>query len=239
MPRAGPLARQIADAVGEDDAHEALERAFVPRVELVQVVQHLQQGVLHEIVGFVAAAGRQRQPAVRPALQPRLVAPDQQVARAVVAGLGADHELERGERFPVVVVAAGRGDGHVGQQGAGEVDRGNHSPEPFGRRAGTRVPHSAFKEGSTPPSIRISHSERLGDAASRSWPRVFGPAWLDRGRGSLDPPAWGYRQSPAAANPAQKKGCPDWPAARRARRVVSAACWTASAVSSPRSNRPR
>ena len=46
-----------------------------------------------------------------------------------------------------------------------------------------------------------------------------------------------YRQSPAATNPAQKKGCPDAVADRRARKVESAAWWTASAVSRPRSKR--
>ena len=181
----------------------------------------------------MAAAGRRRQPAVRPALQPRLVAPDQEVARAVVAGLGAEHELERGERFPVVVVGAGRSDGHVGQQGAGKVDRGNHSPEPFGRRAGTRrAPRVVQGRINAAPLRNLT---RQGNSASQSWPRVFRPA---HGTTSTRPrvfrPAswngfcqaaglqtrpWRYRQSPAATNPAQKNGWPDWPAARRARKV--------------------
>jgi hypothetical protein len=46
-----------------------------------------------------------------------------------------------------------------------------------------------------------------------------------------------YRQSPAATNPAQKKGCPDAVADRRARKEERAAWWTASAVSRPRSKR--
>src|SRR4029453_17116007 len=46
-----------------------------------------------------------------------------------------------------------------------------------------------------------------------------------------------YRQSPAATNPPQKKGCPDAVADRRARKVERAAWWTASAVSRPRSKR--
>src|SRR5688572_27406629 len=54
----------------------------------------------------------------------------------------------------------------------------------------------------------------------------------------LQEPARGpYRQSPAATNPAQKKGCPDPVADRRARKVERAAWWTASAVSRPRSKR--
>ena len=64
------------------------ERAGVARFEGGQAVEHLDHGVLHQILGFHRPAGGGRQPAVGPAPQPGLVAGEEGVHGGLVAGPG-------------------------------------------------------------------------------------------------------------------------------------------------------
>ena len=73
----------------------AVKGAFVPRLEVAEAFEHLDEGVLDEVVGVERAAGPGGQPAVGPALKAGEVADAELVLRGRVTGASSANQFDR------------------------------------------------------------------------------------------------------------------------------------------------
>jgi hypothetical protein len=101
----GDASRLVADLVQEDRAEVGEEGARRARLEAVDLPQGSQDRVLHQIVGVENVACTARHAAVGEAPQRRQVAPEEELARRVLAGTRALDESRR-----ALQIRAGPGD---------------------------------------------------------------------------------------------------------------------------------